>query len=79
MAYRKIMIAVDCNSDEEQVAMQNIAKEISGTFRMSAKDIIGFYPLVKKNQALLYSAIKVIAKEGKKGLVKIIPMLMKKL
>lgn len=79
MAYRKIVLAVDCANDQEQAAVQKIAEEISSTFKISGQDLIRFYPFVKQNRAILYSAVKVVANEGKKGVVKIIPMLLKKL
>lgn len=77
MAHRKIIIAVDCDSDAQQQAVQDIAKELSSTFQMRATDLISFYPFVKKHKALLYTAVKTIATEGKKGIVKIVPMLLK--
>ena len=76
---RKIIIVVDCANEEEKIMVQNIANEISGTFNMKGEDIIGFYPFVKKNKALLYSAVKTVASEGKKGVMKSVPMLLKKL
>lgn len=76
---RKIIIVVDCANEEEKIMVQNIANEISGTFNMKGEDIIGFYPFVKKNKALLYSAVKTVASEGKKGVMKLVPMLLKKL
>lgn len=79
MAYRKIIIAVDCNNDQEQQIVQGIAQEISSTFKMSAKDLISFYPFVKQHKSLLYSAVKTVAKEGKKGVLKLIPLLIKQL
>ena len=79
MAYRKVFIAVDCENDQELALVQNIAKEISGTFVIKAKDVIGFYPFVVKNRALLYSAVNTVASEGKKGVMKLVPMLLKKL
>ena len=79
MSYRKVFIAVDCDNDQELQLVQNIAKEISGTFSIKAKDVIGFYPFVVKNRALLYSAVKTVAAEGKKGVMKLVPMLLKKL
>ena len=79
MAYRKIFLAVDCNSDQEVEAVQQIAKEVSETFRMSAKDLIAFYPFLRQHKALLYSAVKTVSKEGKKGVMKLIPMLIKQL
>lgn len=79
MSYRKVFIAVDCENDQELALVQNIAKEISGTFSIKAKDVISFYPFVVKNRALLYSAVKTVAAEGKKGVMKLVPMLLKKL
>jgi hypothetical protein len=79
MAHRKIIIAVDCDNDQQQAAVQQIAREISNTFQMSASDLISFYPFIKKHKALLYSAVKTVSKEGKKGVVKLIPMLLKSL
>ena len=79
MAYRKVFIAIDCDNEQEQAMVQNIAKEISATFSIKAKDVIGFYPFVVKHKAMLYSAVKTVASEGKKGVMKLIPMLLKKL
>lgn len=79
MGLRKVYIAVDCENDQEQMLVQEIAKEISGTFDIKAQDLISFYPFVKKNKGLLYSAVKTVAKDGKKGVVKLVPMLIKQL
>ena len=79
MELRKIEIAVYCENEQERVAIQNIAKEISGMFDIKAKDVIGFYPFVKKNKGLLYTSVKTVAAEGKKGVMKLVPMLLKKL
>ena len=79
MAHRKIILAVDCENDQQQQAVQRIAEELSKTFLISAKDLIAFYPFVKKHKALLYSAVKTVSKEGKKGVMKLIPMLIKNL
>ena len=79
MELRKIEIAVYCENEQERVAIQNIAKEISGMFDIKAKDVIGFYPFVKKNKGLLYTAGKTVANEGKKGALKLLPMLIKNL
>ena len=40
MAYKKIIIAVDCEDEQEQQKVQDIAKDISGTFRIKAKELI---------------------------------------
>ena len=76
---RKIILVVDCADDKEKELVQGIANEISGTFNMKGSDLISFYPFVKKNKALLYSAVKTVASEGKKGVMKLVPMLLKKL
>lgn len=79
MAYRKIVIAVDCANDQEQQLVQSIAQEVSQTFKPNAKDLIGFYPVIKQHKSLLYTAIKTISAEGKKGIVKLVPLLLKQL
>ena len=76
---RKIILVVDCADDKEKELVQGIANEISGTFNMKGSDLISFYPFVKKNKALLYSAVKTVARDGKKGMMKLIPMLIKPL
>lgn len=76
---RKIILVVDCADDKEKELVQGIANEISGTFNMKGSDLINFYPFVKKNKALLYSAVKTVARDGKKGMMKLIPMLIKQL
>ncbi len=77
MAYRKIIIAVDCDNDQEQQIMQNIAQELSQTFTLKAKQIITFYPVVKQHKALFYNIFKIVATEGKKGFMKVVPMIIK--
>lgn len=77
MAYRKIIIAVDCDNDQEQQVMQSIAQELSATFNMKAKQIISFYPMVKQHKTLLYNVVKTVASEGKKGFAKVVPMILK--
>lgn len=77
--YRKIYIAVDCENEQEQQLVQNIAQDISQSFTIKAKDLIGFYPAIQKNKALLNTIIKTVSREGKKGLMKLIPILIKQL
>lgn len=79
MAYKKIIIAVDCENEEEQQKVQTIAKELSETLRLQAKDLISFYPTLQKHKGLLYNAMKTISQEGKMGLVKLVPMLLRSL
>ena len=77
MAYKKIMLAVNCETEAEQQKVQDIAKELSGILQLKAKDLIDFYPTLQKNKGLIFSVVNTISKEGKKGLFKIVPMLLK--
>ena len=79
MAYKKVIIAVDCDTEQEQQRVQAIAQDISQTFRLKAKELINFYPVLQKHKALLYTAIKTVSTEGKKGIFKLVPLLMKQL
>ena len=70
---RKIFIAVYCD-DEAQAAMaQDIAKEISSSFQIQAKDLIGIWPMIKKNKATLRNAVSAIAKDKMAGAMKVLP------
>ena len=79
MAYKKVLIAVDCENEQEQQMVQAMAKELSETLQLKAKDLINFYPVLQKNKGLIYTAMQIISREGKKGLFKLIPLLMKQL
>lgn len=77
--YKKIIIAVDCENEQEQQEVQRIARELSEVLSLKAKDLIGFFPLLQKNKALLYTTIKTVSQEGKKGILKLVPLLIKQL
>ena len=79
MAYKKVILAVDCENEQEQQMVQTIAKELSELLHLKAKDLIEFYPILKTHRALIYNSINIISKEGKRGLLKLVPMLMKQL
>ena len=75
-SYRKIYIAVLCENDAEAEQVQNVAKDLSGTFRLSAKDLIGIHPLIVKNGQLIGPAVRTIAKDGMAGVIKMVPRLL---
>lgn len=79
MAYKKISIAVDCENEWEQQKVQDIAKELSQVLALKAKELINFYPVLQKHKGLIYTAINTISKEGKMGLFKLVPLLMRSL
>ena len=70
-------MAVYCDSEEQLVAVQNVAKEFSSMFQIDAVDLLSFYPIIKKNRGLLREAAQTITKEGKKGAIRLIPALIK--
>lgn len=74
---RKIYLAVYCDGEEQTTAVQNVAKEFSSMFQIDAVDLLAFYPVIKKNRALLREAAVTITKEGKKGAIRLIPSLIK--
>lgn len=79
MAYKKIILAVDCENEQEQQMVQTIAKELSELLRLQAKDLISFYPTLQKHKGLLLNAMRTISQDGKMGIVKLVPMLLKAL
>lgn len=75
--YRKVFLAVYCETDEDLALVQKFAEEVSTTFRLSAKDLIVLRPLVQKNGQLISTAFRTISREGMSGVAKMIPQLMK--
>lgn len=73
MAYRKIYLAIDCQTDEEVAQVQAFAKEISSLYQMRGRDILKLAPAVRKNGGLIARTIKTISTEGAKGVAKMIP------
>lgn len=74
---RKIVIAVDCDSEQQATAVQNVMREFCANFKLNAVDLLAIYPAVKKNRTLIKDAVKTISKDGKMGAIKLIPSLMK--
>lgn len=77
MAYRKIIIAVDCASDAEAVNVQAAAKRVSEMFRLRGSDVLAMYPLVEKNGDIISNVIRSVAQDGLRGLASAIPYLIK--
>jgi hypothetical protein len=77
MAYRKIIIAVDCASDAEAVNVQAAAKRMSEMFRLRGSDVLAIYPLVEKNGDIISNVIRSVAQDGLRGLASAIPYLIK--
>ena len=75
--YRKVYIAIICEDDDEYAQVQKVAQDLSGTFRLSAKDLIKAYPMIRNNGVLIAKSMRTIAREGMSGIAKVIPQLLK--
>lgn len=71
------MIAVDCDSEAQAIAVQNVFKEFCSNFHINGVDILALYPTIKKNRALIKQMITTISKDGKMGAIKLLPSLIK--
>lgn len=76
MAYRKIYIAVNCDSEQEVEDVQAFAKEVSALFQVKASDILKIAPVVRKNSGLILKTIRTITADGAVGVAKMIPIFM---
>ena len=70
---RKIYIAVYCDDEAQAATVQDIAKDMSSTFQIQAKDLIGIWPMIKKNKATLRNAVNAIARDKMAGAMKVLP------
>lgn len=77
MAYRKIIIAVDCSTDAEAANVQAAAKRMSEMFRLRGSDILSMYPLVVKNGEVLGNVVRTVARDGLRGIASMVPYLIK--
>lgn len=75
--YRKVYIAVDCESDAEFEQVQNVAKVMSNIFRFRGSDMLAMYPIVTKNGEVISATVRTIAQEGMRGVAKMLPYLLK--
>lgn len=73
MAYRKIFIAVDCQSDAEVENVQQFAKELSQMLQLKGADVLRLAPALRKNRDLMSHTIRTIAADGLKGVMRIAP------
>jgi len=69
MGFRRLNIAVDCNSNEEQVEAQKILDEISNVLRLKADELILNAPMIRKNQSMLIGIFRKVTSNP--GLLKV--------
>ena len=74
MGFKRLNIAVNCNSEQEQREVQTILDELSNILRLDAGDLIKNAPMVRKNQNIIRQIFTTISKGGTKGIMSIIPL-----
>lgn len=79
MAYRRIIIAVDCASDAEVANVQAAVNRMNNVFRVRGSDVLAISPLVEKNGDVIAAVMRSVAQDGLKGLASAVPYLIKNL
>jgi hypothetical protein len=67
--YRKIVIAVDCASDEERDEVQRVVNELSQMRLFEASRILKAYPYFRQHQRELTRLFEMVSKGGVKSLM----------
>ena len=67
MGFKRLNIAVNCNSEQEQRQAQAILDELSNILRLDATTLMDFAPVIRKNQSIILQAISTVKAEAKKG------------
>jgi len=66
MGFRKLYIAVNCETADEVQKAQEILDELSAMLRLNAKDLIEKAPLIRKNKVVISDALrKILSSNGK--------------
>lgn len=71
MALKKLYIVIDCENDEQQVAVQNALKELSNARLLTSRNIISMYPFFKKHKGELFELFEMVKTGGVKSLFSI--------
>lgn len=69
MAYRKIILLVDCDNDQEKNQVQAFCDEISNMRVLSGKDLVRVYPKFKQHKEDFILLFRMIVKGGPKSLL----------
>lgn len=77
MGYRKIYVAVWCDSEQEKAQVQRIAEELSEIAQLRAKDVISTFPTIKKNQDIITTVVREVSTKGPKGVIGLLPLVSK--
>lgn len=71
MALYKIILAVECDSDQQRDAVQRIANDVSNTRMLNGAKIVSYYPLIQQRKRELTDLFKIITTRGIKGLLSV--------
>lgn len=67
--YRKIYIAVDCDSDAQRDQVQAVAEEISNLRLLSGEKILQVWPFIRAHEADIRRLFSMITSGGVKSVV----------
>lgn len=71
MALRKFYVVIDCENDEQKVAVQTALNELSNSRLLTSRNIISMYPFFKKHQNELIELFRMIKEGGIKSLLSV--------
>lgn len=66
---RKLYVAIDCEDEEQKIAVQNMLKELSEAGVLKSRQLITMYPLLKSHRAELQNLFNIITSK-EKGMTK---------
>ena len=69
MALRKIFLAIDCATDDERDAVQNLANEISNLRVLDGSKLLSLAPAFRANKEAFGKLFTLIANGGPKALL----------
>lgn len=68
---RKIILAVECENDQEKELVQQMANELSNMRVLKSKTIINMLPIFNNNRQELMQLFSMVSKDGVKSLLSI--------
>lgn len=71
MAYGKVFIVLDFDSEEQKAQVQEILKEISNERILTGRQIVSVAPLVRKNKSEIAQLFGMIKEGGIKSLMSV--------
>ena len=71
MAYRKVILLIDCDNDQEKATVQSLCDEISNMRVLTGRDIVTMAPKFRQHKEDFIQLFRMISKGGPKALLSI--------